>query len=1002
MKRNYLKKVLSLVMATAFVVTSVPGTALKVNAAVTKTELPTPVYQFEFNGNLNEKNGKATAVTKIDNLGNNGPGEANYVDGRTAGEKAVRFNNDYGLDLNLPIDSRPKGSYTVSMWAKMESGQKGFSSLVLGTNNPENWVSVCTDGIWTRAEQVLTGTSNVSNDWVQYVLSVDENLGVASLYRNGKYVAERKAAVGTLSGSGTLLALGANYWDGYIVGSIDDVEIYDSALNAAQVDALYEGAGVSLSAEDIRVRVGGTMEVDASLANVQEGDSLVWTSTNTAVATVDENGIVKGLAEGDTIINASLMRGNAKIAEADFSVRIVEKGNLIADFTFDNDETGFRGAGAVANKANNANNLTVENIEGRGGVLVLQGQYGNPDLNYLDVKKEDGFSLLGTTEEFTVSYDAISEGAFQNCWLFSVDDNGEWNHMSIADYPNDVQAYTMQSGTADGAHDTYAEGAWKHVDVVFGVNDSRVYIDGELKGQVTRTATVQEIIGNNSFMYIGKSTNWANEYWSGKLDNFKIYDYALTAEEIREKPVTTIQIDGAPENAMKIGEEVTLKAVVNDDATNKKVTWSSSDDAVASVDENGKVIAKAAGDVTITATAKDGSNIQQSVTIKVAPNEYVITIISADAEMGTVSGVGTYAEGTKVTLQATTNKGYHFVGWYEGETLISENSEYEIAVDGDHSYTAKFEKNALIKHDKVEPTCTDTGMKEYWEDEATGKLYADAEGTQEVAEADLVIPVAHDYEFDNWSWIETAEGYDASVTVVCQKCNDTKTVSAEVTSEKTDGKIKYTASVEIDGKPYVATKEVIQGYKVTVVNGTIKDGKTDYMYQEQATVTASLTTDEGKFAGWKDESGNYVCYALTYSFPVIRDIILTADYSKEEVEKAVVINCSAGYNASTGKIFFTASRAVPVAACAEKKVVEHGVIVIKGGTKPTEDEFVIGKANVLKSAATTTFGLVGTYNVNVKCDSGTTCYARGYVKYKDAKTNEIKTVYSTITEYTKP
>ncbi|MDZ4957450.1 hypothetical protein GNF51_17100, partial [Clostridium perfringens] len=59
---------------------------------------------------------------------------------------------------------------------------------------------------------------------------------------------------------------------------------------------------------------------------------------------------------------------------------------------------------------------------------------------------------------------------------------------------------------------------------------------------------------------------------------------------------------------LKINESLELKATISpEDATNKDVTWTTSDEKVAKVDENGKVIAVAPGKATITVTTKDGN-----------------------------------------------------------------------------------------------------------------------------------------------------------------------------------------------------------------------------------------------------------------------------------------------------------------------------------------------------------------------------------------------------------
>lgn len=72
------------------------------------------------------------------------------------------------------------------------------------------------------------------------------------------------------------------------------------------------------------------------------------------------------------------------------------------------------------------------------------------------------------------------------------------------------------------------------------------------------------------------------------------------------KSVTGVTLD--PDSLdLKINDETTLTAnVLPAGATNPSVTWKSSDEAVATVDGNGKVTAIAAGDTTITATTADG------------------------------------------------------------------------------------------------------------------------------------------------------------------------------------------------------------------------------------------------------------------------------------------------------------------------------------------------------------------------------------------------------------
>ena len=72
-------------------------------------------------------------------------------------------------------------------------------------------------------------------------------------------------------------------------------------------------------------------------------------------------------------------------------------------------------------------------------------------------------------------------------------------------------------------------------------------------------------------------------------------------------PVSSISISGY--RNLRVGRSNTLKAHPNSNATNKNVSWWSDKPAVATVDSNGKVKAKADGVCTIYATAKDGSGV---------------------------------------------------------------------------------------------------------------------------------------------------------------------------------------------------------------------------------------------------------------------------------------------------------------------------------------------------------------------------------------------------------
>ncbi len=80
--------------------------------------------------------------------------------------------------------------------------------------------------------------------------------------------------------------------------------------------------------------------------------------------------------------------------------------------------------------------------------------------------------------------------------------------------------------------------------------------------------------------------------------------------------VTSIKLNKS-KKSLNIGDTFTLTATVKpNNATDKSVTWSSSNTSVATVDENGVVTAVAEGTATITATASNGVEASCTVTVK--------------------------------------------------------------------------------------------------------------------------------------------------------------------------------------------------------------------------------------------------------------------------------------------------------------------------------------------------------------------------------------------------
>ena len=66
--------------------------------------------------------------------------------------------------------------------------------------------------------------------------------------------------------------------------------------------------------------------------------------------------------------------------------------------------------------------------------------------------------------------------------------------------------------------------------------------------------------------------------------------------------------------------------------------------------------------------------------------QYTISVTSANTDQGTVSGGGTYSEGSRVNISATPKAGYQFDKWNDGNTSATRT----VSVSKDESFVAQF------------------------------------------------------------------------------------------------------------------------------------------------------------------------------------------------------------------------------------------------------------------------------------------------------------------------
>ena len=228
---------------------------------------------------------------------------------------------------------------------------------------------------------------------------------------------------------------------------------------------------------------------------------------------------------------------------------------LLADFTFDDEETGFRGGVAVARGPH-----SLQDHDG-GKALYLNGWR-----DFLKVTKADGSPIVsgGLLKEMTISMQVRQEGGIG--WvLYAAPDNtspiyGKEQYIGIMDSDGTLtaQRFKNQGVRAEYAEGNGRSGIWHHIAVVLTEHDVTIYDNGEKVAEKESNVPLYEILGGGSIWQIGKA-NWGmGEFFQGLIDNYKVVSRAWTAKEVMKealKYVDKSQLQAAVEKQYAEEEE---------------------------------------------------------------------------------------------------------------------------------------------------------------------------------------------------------------------------------------------------------------------------------------------------------------------------------------------------------------------------------------------------------------------------------------------------------------
>ena len=335
----------------------------------------------------------------------------------------------------------------------------------------------------------------------------------------------------------------------------------------------------------------------------------------------------------------------------------------------------------------------------------------------------------GDTVTFTVSIGAVEK-------LRSLE--------FVLDVPAGMTYVANSAKTANNLKDTLGTAAadWTELTKKFTAYGDGAYTNSKDTVLLTFNCTVDTAAG------LGSKNVTIKEVVVGNSEDVEIDNTvspAVVTVEAKTIKVTSVAVSPKTLN-LEVGQTGTLTATVKpDNATNKTVTWKTSNDKVATV-ANGVVIAVGKGTATITAAA-DGKTATCTVTVKVPAHKH--TPVAVPAQESTCMEKGWEA----------------YYKCSECGAVVDENGN-----------AAQIKYLPLAAHKLTETkavpaTCTEDGTEAYWTCSVCKKMFADKDGKKEIKAPVKVAALGHDIGEKTLETAGVAGSKLALYSATCKTCD---------------------------------------------------------------------------------------------------------------------------------------------------------------------------------------------------------------------------------------
>ncbi|MCH5242638.1 MAG: Ig-like domain-containing protein [Muribaculaceae bacterium] len=423
---------------------------------------------------------------------------------------------------------------------------------------------------------------------------------------------------------------------------------------------------ISVSPTTLALKEGETGQLTATLTPADAATTLTWTSSNPAIATVDNIGKVIALKEGETLITIETDNGFSATVTVKVSNNIVDTTDIIlsAEDIYLLAKTSYSLIAQII-----PDNATNRQVTWRS--------------NHEEIAEVNADGVVTGIKEGKAIITAICGTASANCQVtvfspieITVDPAEDTTQGNEDDSPAD----NTENGGAIIGNDVYVRiGQTASINLTLPDNLSTV---PRLKWSLEA--------GGEKLVDLNVNENTLGASITGKQQGETAYNVSLWDNDdvivngkitvIAETPMTSLTVNPSAIDFMLGDQPIQLETQFTpENASNTSIVWISSNPDVATVSPEGMVTPIAEGECLITATANDGSGLSATCQVTVTSIPEITIEVSHSPDFITVNS------GDNVTLWVNAAggnpEGWSFLWTSEGQVIANENSISFIAVN---------------------------------------------------------------------------------------------------------------------------------------------------------------------------------------------------------------------------------------------------------------------------------------------------------------------------------